>query len=140
MVVVERLDVAGGKLATERRDGLTFDLGPSLLTLPAVFDDVFRVAGTSLDEQVDLVRLDPQFHYRWPDGATLVVRDDPDDTAAAFERFSTGGGMAWRRFDDRGRQIWDVSERTFLAGPMADPWQLLRRMRSPARSATRSIR
>ena len=132
VVVAERLDVAGGKLATERRDGYTFDVGPSLLTLPSVLDDLFSVAGTSLDEHVDLVRLDPQFHYRWPDGATLVVRDDPDATAAAFEHFTVGGGAAWRRFDERGRRIWDVSQRTFLAGPMANPLQLLRRMRSPA--------
>ena len=58
-------------------------------------------------------------------------RDDSDETAAAFEAFSEGAGEQWRSFDARGRRIWDVAERTFLAGPMASPMSLARRLRSP---------
>ena len=71
----ERRDVTGGKLARLRRDGFSVDVGPSLLTLPDVFEEVFRMAGTSLSEHVELVRLDPQFHYHWSDGSSLVVPD-----------------------------------------------------------------
>lgn len=131
VTVLERNEVPGGKLADLVTQGYTFDLGPSLVTLPHVYDEVFRLAGTSLVEQVDLVRLDPQFHYHWPDGSALTVPDGADATAAAFEAFSPGAGEAWRRFDARGRRIWDTSERTFFAGPMSDPLSLLRRMRSP---------
>ena len=77
VVVLERNEVTGGKLAVRRHDGCTLDLGPSLLTLPHVFDELFRVAGTTLATEVDLVRLDPQFRYHWADGASLVVPDDP---------------------------------------------------------------
>jgi phytoene desaturase len=131
VTIFERNEVVGGKLATFVRDGYTFDVGPSLVTLPHLFDDVFRTAGTSLDEQVELIRLDPQFVYHWPDGSSLVVPDGDDDTAAAFERFAPGAGQQWRDFDARGRRIWDVAERTFFAGPMANPWSLAKRMRSP---------
>ena len=37
----------------------------------------------------------------------------------------------WRAFDARGKRIWDVSLRTFFAGPMSNPWSLAKRMRSP---------
>jgi phytoene desaturase len=131
VTMFERNQVVGGKLATHVRDGYTFDIGPSLVTLPHLFDDVFRSAGTTLDEQVDLIRLDPQFAYHWPDGSSLIVPDGDDDTAAAFDEFAPGSGNQWRRFDARGRRIWDVAERTFFAGPMANPWSLARRMRSP---------
>ena len=122
VVVLERNDVTGGKLAAvHARRVPTFDVGPSLLTLPHVFDELFRVAGTSLAAEVELVRLDPQFHYRWPDGSSLVVPDEPDATAAAFDALRPVPGEQWRRFDERGRRIWEVSERTFLAGPMGGP-------------------
>lgn len=127
VTVFERNEVAGGKLATFERDGFTFDIGPSLLTLPQLFDEVFRLAGTSLDEQLDLVRLDPQFRYFWRDGARLVVHDGNDATAAAFDTFA-GAGDAWRELDAHGRKIWEVSERTFLAGPMTNPLDLLARV------------
>lgn len=131
VTLLERNHAVGGKLAVFQREGFTFDVGPSLVTLPHVFDEVFRLAGTTLDEQVTMIRLDPQMHYSWRDGSRLVVPDEPEHTAAAFERFAAGAGDRWREFDARGRAIWDISERTFLAGPMANPISLLKRMKSP---------
>ena len=129
--VLERRPVLGGKLDVRVRDGFTFDTGPSLLTLPGVLDDLFRVAGTRLAAEVDLTRLDPQIRYRWPDGGGFDACDDPEATSRAIDCFSAGGGAAHREFTARGERIWAVSERTFLAGPMTGPLDLLRRMRSP---------
>jgi phytoene desaturase len=131
VVVLERNAVVGGKLATVAHGGATFDVGPSLLTLPHLFDELFRVGGTTLAAEAELVRLDPQFHHHWRDGATLVVPEGPEATAAAFERFRPDAGRAWHRFDERGGRIWDVAERTFLAGPLVPRRDLLARMRSP---------
>jgi phytoene desaturase len=132
VTVVERNERVGGKLSTYVRDGFTFDIGPSLLTMPHVFDELFRLAGSSIDDELDLVRLDPQFNYSWRDGSRLSVRDDNDRTAAEFDAFSPGAGAAWRAFDTHGGTIWDTAERTFFAGPMENPISLLKRMDSPA--------
>jgi phytoene desaturase len=115
--VFERNDVPGGKLAVRRRDGFTFDIGPSLVTLPHVYDELFRTAGTTLAAEVPLVRLDPQFRYSWRTGRHVEVRDDGCDVPG------------YREFVAHGRRIWDVSERTFFAGPMSGPWSLAKRMR-----------
>ena len=131
VTVLERNEVVGGKLGVHRRDGFSFDTGPSLLTLPHVFDEVLRLADTTLATELDLVRLNPQVRYHWVDGTTLDACDDPAQTEAAFERFAPGSGARWRAFDDRARSIWTVAERTFLAGAMDSPRQLLSRLRSP---------
>lgn len=131
VVVMERNPVVGGKVADLDEGGYRFDLGPTLLTLPQVFDDVFRLAGTSLADQVDLVRLDPQIRYQWPNRSTLDIRDDFDATAVEVERFSPGAGAAWNRFAAHAAKLWEVSERTFLAGPMGSPMSMLSRMTSP---------
>jgi phytoene desaturase len=119
VLVLERNEVAGGKLAVRERDGYLFDIGPSLITLPHVFDELFRLAGTTLADEVDLVRLDPQFEYRWRDGFHLTVTDAGCDAPGYAE------------WVERGRRIWEVSERTFFAGPMSGPVSLARRLRSP---------
>ncbi|MGD9701628.1 MAG: phytoene desaturase family protein [Acidimicrobiia bacterium] len=131
VVVLERNDTLGGKLAVREHDGFTFDVGPSVLTLPHVIDECFGTVGAALADEVTLHRLDPQLRYHWPDGTMLDVREDPAATAAAFDAFSSRAGAQWRRFDERGRRIWDVSERTFFAGPMSGPTALVRRLRSP---------
>ncbi len=92
--VLERRPALGGKLDVRVRDGFTFDTGPSLLTLPDVLDELFRVAGTRLAAEVDLTRLDPQIRYRWPDGSGFDACDDPEATSRAVDAFSPGGGAA----------------------------------------------
>jgi phytoene desaturase len=132
VALVERNEVLGGKLAGRTVDGFAFDTGPSLLTLPEVFDDLLAVAGTSLAEVVDLVRLDPICRYRWPDGSGFDHRAGMEGAVAEVERMAPGQGEAFRRYLQHGRQVWEVARRTFFAGPLESPIELARRMRSPA--------
>ena len=129
--VLERRAHIGGKLDVRQRDGFCFDIGPSLLTLPSLFDDLLRGCSTSLADEVDLVRLDPQIRHWWPGGGTFDSRNDPAGTAQAVEELSPGAGSAYRSFLSRGEHIWEVSERSFLAGPMTVGPSLIRRLRSP---------
>lgn len=117
VVVLERNPIVGGKVADLDEAGYRFDLGPTLLTLPQAFDEVFQLAGTTLADQVDLVRLDPQIRYQWPNGSTLDVRDDPTATVAEVERLSPGSGLAWHEFVQHSAKLWEHAERTLLAGP-----------------------
>lgn len=131
VLVLERLDRAGGKLAEHRADGFTWETGPSLLTLPGVFRDLATLAGRSLDDLVTLRRLDPICRYRFADGTTFEHRADLDDAAAAADALSAGSGDEWRAFMDHARSVWEVAERSFFAGAMSSPLELLSRMRSP---------
>ncbi|CAN5805377.1 phytoene desaturase family protein [soil metagenome] len=132
VVLFERNEVLGGKLATRSVDGFTFDTGPSLLTLPEVFDDLLACAGTSLAEVVEPVRLDPICRYRWPDGSGFDHRADLGDAATEVGRLAPGQGAHFEDWMAHGRRVWEISERTFFAGPMESPLDLVRRMRSPA--------
>ena len=129
VTVCERLSEVGGKLAVYRRDGFTFDLGPSLLTLPHVLEEVMRLAGTSLDAELDVRRLSTQFRYFWQNHTTATFYDNPIDTASSLDGMRPGSGEEYLRFLKHARTIWEVSERTFLAGPMSGPLSLLRRMK-----------
>ncbi|ETK30513.1 phytoene desaturase family protein [Microbispora sp. ATCC PTA-5024] len=105
----ERLPRLGGKLAEHRRDGFTFSIGPSLLTLPGLFRD--------LGVDLDLLELDELCRYRFPDGSTLSAYRDADRTEAAVERL-TGEGRNWRAFHRWAEGCLEASMRTFFAGPL----------------------
>jgi phytoene desaturase len=132
VVVLERRAEAGGKLGTRVRDGFRFETGPSLLTLPGLFADLAGQVGRDLHHELHLERLDPICRYRFADGSGFDACADPVDAEREVERFSPGQGQAWTAFHDRARRVWEVAERTFLAGPMESPTRLLGRMRSPA--------
>ncbi|MEZ5295089.1 MAG: FAD-dependent oxidoreductase [Ilumatobacteraceae bacterium] len=131
VTVFERNPVVGGKLASLSEDGYTFDLGPTLFTMPHLYDDVFRLAGSSLAGQVEMTRLDPQFRYRWSDGSSLDVPDDRRHTLDRVEAFAPDDGDNWMDLEYHAQQIWEVAERTFLAGTVDSAWTLVKRSKNP---------
>ncbi|HUF97910.1 MAG TPA: phytoene desaturase family protein [Ilumatobacter sp.] len=132
VTVLERTPVVGGKLATLHEQGYTFELGPTLLTMPHLYDELFALTGKSLADEVDLVRLDRPFRYVWgPPGTALDVFDDDVAFRSELEAFASGAGDEWDRFRTRAASIWATAERTFMAGPMGSPWSFARRLRNP---------
>jgi phytoene desaturase len=69
--VIERLPVVGGRTSSIQSEGYRFDLGPTFFLYPRVLDEIFRTAGTSLREEVEMVRLDPQYRIQFGAGGHL---------------------------------------------------------------------
>ncbi len=129
VTVYEQAETVGGKLGVHRRDGFTFDTGPSLLTMPHVLADTFAATGASMDGRLDLVAVDPIARYQFADGAHVDVPADPHAREAALDDgLSPGAGRDWARFLERGRAIWHAVEQPFLRQPV-DAAALARRLR-----------
>jgi phytoene desaturase len=109
VVVHERSAVVGGKLGVYDRDGFLFDTGPSLLTMPHVFDDL----------AVHPVPLDPVVRHVFPDRTVLDSSACPE---VFLERIAAamGAGAAadWARFWRRASRIWEASWRSVLRRPV----------------------
>ncbi len=116
----ERSSTTGGKLGWFERDGFAFDTGPSLLTWPQVFEDLFGETGAPLSSVVDLVEVDPAVGYRFADGTRLTVpgRDPAALHAALEESIGAGAGDRWRALSARARGIWSATEGPFLTSPL----------------------
>lgn len=91
-----------------------FDTGPSLLTLPFIFEELFAAAGEKLSDHLHLVRLDPIARYRWADGTTFEARANWAALERELARFAPEDVAGWKAFDARGQYIWDLSADTFL--------------------------
>ena len=131
VTVFEQADVVGGKLGRYERgtpEGLfRFDTGPGLLTLPQVFADFFAATGSTLDDELDLVPLDPVVRHVFADG---VVLDSSSDPAIFADRVSTALGPVaaadWRRLWQRAARVWDTSWRHVLRSRVDSPLTLAR--------------
>lgn len=116
VLVFERNETTGGRVGSYRRDGFTFDTGPTLLTLPAVYRDLFRKTGRPLERVLDLLPAEPALRFQFADGTRVDV---PNASRAgsrrAFEEaLGSGAGDAWRAVVDRGRQTWQVVRSPYL--------------------------
>ncbi len=117
----------GGKAGVAEHDGVTFDTGPSVVTLPHVFDAPLRAVGSSLSEAIELLRPDPATRYHFADGAVLDVRADPAE--ARREVAATLGEAAaaeWDAFLAYAADIWASAAPWFVEGDAPTPGHLMR--------------
>ncbi|HWQ34147.1 MAG TPA: phytoene desaturase family protein [Blastocatellia bacterium] len=80
----------GGRANVIERDGFRFDVGPSLLNYPWVFEDLFKAAGRCFHDYVRLIPVDPSVRFQWADGTTFTLSSDLPRLLAECERLSPG--------------------------------------------------
>jgi phytoene desaturase len=110
VTLVEAAPVVGGKLGRFERDGFTFDTGPSLLTLPEVFQELFETTG-GWPRDLVLERVEPLIRHRFTDGTSF---DSGRHVIDNLEDWSSGAGADWAGFLERARRIWQASRKPFL--------------------------
>ncbi len=128
VTVCEQAPVVGGKLGSYERDGFRFDTGPSLLTLPAVFRDLFRKTGKPIESVLELLPVEPIARYRYADGTRFDAPNTGllDFCTALDATLGRGAGADWRRFMERAGAMWSVTRGPFLESPRPAVGTLLR--------------
>jgi phytoene desaturase len=135
VTVFEQGERAGGKNAGFARDGFRFDLGPSTLTLPAVYRDLFLKTGRSLEDSVDLQEVDPAFAYHFADGSRALVPGAGVGASAHALGTALGGQteQEWRALMRRAGDVWGMTRSDVLGAPVDGYRDLLPLARSPRR-------
>ena len=127
--VFEAGDRHGGKCRTEWINGYAFDTGPSLLTLPAVYRDLFQRTGDVLGRVVELKSVDPSFDYRFHDGSHVTFANLSRKKTLDSITSSLGPDAAteWDSIMQRAESMWDVSREPFIESELTSMRSLLKR-------------
>jgi phytoene desaturase len=76
VAIYEKNHLLGGKMYQIKQDGFRFDTGPSVITMRHVFEDLFRAAGSNLEDYLQLEPVEPMTRYFYPDGFVLDATGD----------------------------------------------------------------
>lgn len=120
VVVLERGRAPGGKAGRlELAGGHRFDTGPSLLTMPWVLRELFAATGAPLEDELELLRVEPVTRYRFADGSQVDLSADLPRALEALEAWAPGSSADWTRFLGVCASMWAAAV-PFLTGP--PPW------------------
>jgi len=98
VTVLDRLEAPGGRATARHEAGHRFDLGPTIVTVPQLFRDLWADCGRSFEADVDLRALDPFYTIRFADGSRFTARQDPAAMRAEVARLSPGDLAGYERF------------------------------------------
>src|SRR5690606_34824305 len=97
VTLLEALDQPGGRARVFRRDGFSFDAGPTIITAPYLLEELFSLADRSLPDYVDLVPVDPFYRILFHDGTSFDYVGDEERLLAQVEALSPGDVDGYRR-------------------------------------------
>ena len=107
--VLEKLDAPGGRAYVFRQDGFTFDAGPTIVTAPFLFDELWQLCGQRLADHVELRPVTPFYRIRFHDGSTFDYSGDAAAMRAEVARLSPSDVAGYERF-------MQASEATYRVG------------------------
>ena len=105
--LIEKRLEAGGRAGVFRKDGFTFDAGPTILTAPQMIAELFHCAGRRMEDFVRLVAVSPFYRVRFHDGTSIDWTGDERERCDAISRLSPGDVEGYRAFARESRAIFD---------------------------------
>ena len=126
VTVLDRLDKPGGRGSSVTQDGHRFDLGPTIITVPQVYEQLWAACGRDFHKDVDLRPMDPFYEVRWQDGSTFTARQDNDAMLAEVARLSPGDVKGYKRFLKDSERRYIVGFEGMVAKPMHRLWETIK--------------
>jgi phytoene desaturase len=106
--VLERQSTSGGRTsAIETAEGFRFDLGPTFFLYPRVLAEIFQACGRRLEDEVEMVRLDPQYRIAFGAGGDLLCTPDVERMEKAVTALSPADAGSFTRFMEANRRKFE---------------------------------
>ncbi len=129
VTIYENSDRSGGKCRTEWFGDYAFDTGPSLLTLPAVYRDLFLKTGKRIEHVLNIKPVDPAFNYHFSDGSSVLFPNlsNPNTYNEIEKSYGLAAGNQWKELINRAERMWEVSREPFIESELNSIFSLLKR-------------
>ena len=126
VTVLEKLDAPGGRASVFRQDGFVFDAGPTIVTAPFLFEELWALCGRKMSDDIDMRALSPFYRIRFHDGSFLDCCDDPQAMRARIAALSPGDVEGYERFLEASREIYRLGFEQLGDAPFNSVTDMLR--------------
>jgi len=109
VTVLEKLDAPGGRAYVYRQDGFTFDAGPTIITAPYLFADLWKFCGRNISDDVSLKAIDPFYEVRFDDGDVFRYTSNLESMREQIARIEPRDVEGFNRFLGVSKQIFEVA-------------------------------
>ena len=126
VTVVEKNDKVGGKLNVLTRDGFSFDLGPSILTMPHIFEALFTKVGKRMVDYIAIQPVLPHWRNFFEDGTVMDLTPDRVAMDAELAKISPADTEGFHAFLEYSRKLCAITESGYFAKGLDSFWDLVK--------------
>lgn len=138
--IIEARDRPGGRAYVWKKDGYTFDAGPTVITDPACLEELWALSGQRLADDVTLLPVHPFYRLIWNDGTQFDYSNKDDELNAEIAKLDPADVAGYARFLEYSKGVYEEGYLKLGAVPFLDFTQMLKAAPALARyQAWRSV-
>lgn len=108
VIVLEARDQPGGRASVFERDGYSFDAGPTVITAPYLFEELFELAGKRWQDYYEIMPVDPFYRVEFYDGSRFDYVGEEERLLEQIRELSPGDEEGYLKLADHSRRIFEI--------------------------------
>ena len=128
VTLLERLNSLGGRAQVFERGGYRHDAGPTVITAPFLFDELFELFDEKLADYLEFVPLDPFYRFHFADGSQFDYRASVEDTLTEIRRFSPEDANGYLKLLEKSKKVYDLGFKKLVHRPFIRIWDMVKQV------------
>ena len=126
VTVLERELVPGGRNGLLKKDGYSFDTGPTVLTMPSLIEEIFEAVGEKLSDWMELKPLVPLYRASFHDGSVINVYPEFEKMSEEIsKKIGSAEAKGYKDYVDFVTKLYKYEMNDFIDRNIDNPFQLL---------------
>lgn len=123
--VYEKNNTIGGRARQLKKDGFTFDIGPTWYWMPDVFERFFNDFNKKPSDYYELIKLSPAYQVYFGIQEFVTIADNLPEIINTFESIEKGSGKALAAFMAEAQSNYDIAIKDLVYRPGESPLELI---------------
>ena len=125
VTILEKNNTPGGRARQFKKDGFTFDIGPSWYWMPDVFEKFFGDFDRKVSDYYSLEKLDPGYEVYFDQMDSIKIGDTLGKIYAAFETEEAGSAIKLKKFIKKAEDNYNIAIKDLVYRPGISPLELV---------------
>lgn len=125
VTVYEKNSTIGGRARQLKKEGFTFDIGPTWYWMPDVFERFFADFNKKPSDYYELIKLSPAYQVYFGNLDFVTIADNLEEIINTFESIETGSGEVLRRFMKEAQSNYNIAIKDLVYRPGESPMELI---------------
>jgi len=125
VTIYEKNPTIGGRARQFKKDGFTFDMGPSWYWMPDVFERFFQDFNKKPSDYYELIKLNPAYRVYFGINDFISIYDNLEEIKYTFETIEKGSGQKLQNFIDQAKSNYEIAIKDLVYRPGISPLELI---------------
>ena len=128
VTLIDRLELLGGRAQIITKNGYKHDTGPTVITAPFLFEELFNLFNENIKDYIKFVPLEPWYRFYFHDSTTFDYSSSISKTKKEIAKFSSKDSEGYESLLKRSEEIFNIGFSKLSTQPFTSFWIMIKQI------------